>query len=219
MPRKKTPKHRRDLKKELIDGGVIEGPDFVIIRRTTALVPVNQQNKLQIVPKKRRPPLPGKTRWAFIRAFEDNRGNITKACKAAGISRQTLYRWLDSPTQLNERFRQRLRNTRPLEAKKDFYEECLEDIAAGFSEGNATAAIFGLKSLAGDRGYRDRAEERREETGDAIAIELRKLRKQFEIMAQRFGTDPRTEGKIFLEEFGPTLNPMLRTQLVSELEN
>lgn len=212
---------KRKIKKELIEGTVIEGDGFVIVRKPMALVPVNQRNKLQIIPKKRRPPKNSKTRWEFIRAFENTHGNISKSCRRANISRQTVYRWLESPTQLNQKFRERLQRTRPLEAKKDFFEECLEDIASGRSEGNATAAIFGLKSLAQDRGYRDRPEVQvNVDTGDRVTAELAKLRKQIEAMANKMDTDYKTEARYLLEsEIGKTLNPAIRAELVSELEN
>src|SRR4051812_25595699 len=116
---------KRKIKQELIEGTAFEGDGFVIVRKPMALVPVNRQDKLQKIPKKTRPPLPGKTRRAFIKWFEKYRGNISRACERTGISRQTVYRWLNSPTRINQRFRDHLQNTRVLEAKKDFFESCL----------------------------------------------------------------------------------------------
>ncbi len=144
---------RLTIKKELLEGEVIKGQDFVIVRRTSAVVPTDQRIKIQKNTKKGRPPLPGKTRMGFVKAFERHHGNITKACRDAGIkSRATVYRWLKSSTTRNQKFRQHLKNTRALEAKKDFFEECLMEAAAK-GTGNVTAIIFALKSIASDRGY------------------------------------------------------------------
>lgn len=213
---------KRKIKQEIIEGTFVEGDGFVIVRKETALVPVNQRNKIQKVPKKRRPPLPGRTRRAFIQGFEMYRGNITRACEFAGIkSRATIYRWLRSSSRINQRFREHLANLNIMEAKKDFFEGCLEDIAYGRSEGNATAAIFGLKSLAQDRGYRDRPDVQvNVDTGDGVKRELEKLRRQIELMAARMGTNFEKEARLLLDsDIGQTLNPAIRAELVSELEN
>ncbi len=210
---------KRKIKQELIEGTVIVGDGFVIVRKNRSLVPVNRRDKLQKIPKKTRPPLPGTTRRAFIKGFELYLGNITRACRYAGISRTTLYRWLRSESRINKRFKEHLQNTQVLEAKKDHLEGCLMDIAAGM-EGNAPAVIFGLKSLAQDRGYRDRPDVQvNVGRDDTVAIELAKLRRQFEAMAARMGTDPDYEARLFLEEFESTLNPAIRSELVSELKN
>lgn len=142
-----------------------------------AAVPVEGEIKLQKLPKRGRPPIPGKVRMLFVKSFERHYGNITKASQELGISRQTVYRWLNTRGRVSQKFRNHLKNTRPLEAKKDFFEACLMDLAAGQSSGSARATISALKALAWGRDHYDWLETTTDETA-GFPIELTKLRKR-----------------------------------------
>ena len=39
----------------------------------------------------------------FLKALKNNLGNISQACKASKISRQTYYRWIDDDVEFEEK--------------------------------------------------------------------------------------------------------------------
>jgi len=80
----------------------------------------------------------------FLEEFEEKKGNISVACKAAGISRTTYYAWYrDDPD-----FKESCLSVR--EARKDWIESSLDKL---ISEGDTAATIFAAKTIARDRGY------------------------------------------------------------------
>ena len=109
---------------------------------------------LQIVkPKKSRKfgtPVTSSARALFLHTFELSFGNISNACRAADISRQTYYRWINSPTRVNQRFRERLARLKPEEARLDFLEAAHTELV---NRGDVAAVIFGLKTKASARGW------------------------------------------------------------------
>ena len=80
---------------------------------------------------------------------EKTLGDVSKACKAVGISRQTHYDWLGSSYDYKKEYEM------VLESLKDFVETSL---MRNVSEGNVTAQIFWLKTKAKDRGYVEKVE-------------------------------------------------------------
>lgn len=84
---------------------------------------------------------------AMIRVLEKNLGNISEACKATGISRQTHYNWLDS----DPIYREGCDNV--IAKSIDFAESML---LKRISEGDTTATIFFLKTKGRGRGYIER---------------------------------------------------------------
>ena len=86
---------------------------------------------------------------AWLEAYKANLFNVTEACKVIEIDRSTYYRWLENDPD----FGQAVQEAR--EEKLDFIEDqLLEKIA----EGDTTAIIFALKTLAKHRGYVERQE-------------------------------------------------------------
>jgi len=88
---------------------------------------------------------------AFIKAFQNNYGNITQSVEAAGVSRSIYYQWVkDDPE-----FVSRLEAIEPKEIKKDFIETAL---MRKIREGDTAAIIFASKTQLKDRGYIERQE-------------------------------------------------------------
>lgn len=85
---------------------------------------------------------------SFIEAMKSNLGNITKACEALGISRQTYYNWLE-----DEEFKSEVANID--EYVIDFAEHSL---FKQIQENNTTATIFYLKTKGKHRGYVEKQE-------------------------------------------------------------
>lgn len=88
---------------------------------------------------------------AFIKAFQNNYGNITQSVEAAGVSRGMYYQWVkDDPE-----FLARIEAIEPKEIKKDFIENAL---LKKIREGDTAAIIFASKTQLKDRGYIERQE-------------------------------------------------------------
>ena len=120
--------------------------------------PVNACTALQIVPKKKRavgggPVITSAQRRLFLAAYEANCGIVTEACEIAQISRRTFYRWLQSPTRVNAKFRKQLEAVKPKERLIDAAELTIHKGIAG---GDVTAAIFTLKTQGRNRGWAER---------------------------------------------------------------
>jgi len=89
------------------------------------------------------------TQDQFLIAFEGSAGNITHACKAAGICRQTYYRWIDE----SDSFKKEVDDIK--ESTIDFAESIL---LGEIKNKNITATIFFLKTIGRNRGYIERQE-------------------------------------------------------------
>ena len=91
----------------------------------------------------------GHTKKALVQALEKSLGVVSTACKAAGISRDTHYRWLkedpDYKAQVEELS----------EVAVDFAESHLHKL---IKDGNPAATIFFLKTKGKGRGYVERQE-------------------------------------------------------------
>lgn len=91
----------------------------------------------------------GHTKKALVEALEKSLGVVSTACKAAGISRDTHYRWLkedpDYKAQVEELS----------EVAVDFAESHLHKL---IRDGNPAATIFFLKTKGKNRGYVERQE-------------------------------------------------------------
>ena len=103
----------------------------------------------------------------FIKAYKLNKCNITKACEAMEMSRQTFYDWMNSDAE----FKVEAENAR--EERLDHLEDKLFELVDGATydalthEGeivrlqdkpNPTSVIFALKTLGKHRGYIERQE-------------------------------------------------------------
>jgi hypothetical protein len=84
----------------------------------------------------------------WLKAFRAKLFNISAACRDIGIDRSTYYKWLDDPE-----FTEAVHDAR--EEKIDFIESRLLN---KIKEGDTTAIIFALKTLAKSRGYVERRE-------------------------------------------------------------
>lgn len=209
-------------------------PDF-ILPEAGALV-----HKRATVPQSRRvkrgggPPISNRARRLFLKVYEQSYGSISYSCVTTGISRRTYYRWkaraeadrqkdpatLGPWARRNVRFFDAIALIRPVEKKKDLIEAAL---VKRIEAGSDAAIIFGAKTIARDRGYIERpdlnAAAAASEADSTIAIELQKLRQQIERVAVQFETDYKSELREFLDVYGRSLAPAIRTELVSELEN
>jgi len=91
----------------------------------------------------------GHTKKALLAALEKSLGVVSSACKTAGISRDTHYRWLkedpEYKTAVNELS----------EVALDFAESHLHKL---IKDGNPAATIFFLKTKGKGRGYVERQE-------------------------------------------------------------
>jgi transposase-like protein len=124
--------------------------------KSTALVAVSRHD----LPQTRRTRKTGErvlgtTRSAFLKAYETSGGNVTKACQLVGIHRRTFYRWRDSMTRVNVKFRKRLATIRPTDFLLDTAEST---ITSAMNNGDVTAAIFTLKTKGRQRGWNERPE-------------------------------------------------------------
>jgi hypothetical protein len=85
----------------------------------------------------------------LIEALDSSSGNITYACKAAGISRNSYYLWLKN----NPQFKEKVDDIN--EGAVDFAESKLKEHIAN---GDTTCLIFFLKTKGRARGYVERVE-------------------------------------------------------------
>lgn len=90
--------------------------------------------------------LPATKQEMVLSALSETLGNITEACKSAGISRSEFYRFMQV-----DQFAERVTEIR--EEKLDFAENSL---FTQIQEGNTVATIFYLKCHGKHRGYIDK---------------------------------------------------------------
>jgi hypothetical protein len=88
---------------------------------------------------------------AFIDAYSKTFGNITEACKAIGVSRNTFYEYM----KLDPKFKEAIDNAEPDEVFIDF---AFNALAERISKGDTTAIIFALKTKGKKRGFIERSE-------------------------------------------------------------
>src|SRR5262245_23035656 len=93
---------------------------------------------------------PPETRKLFLLAYEETCGNISASCAAAGIARKTFYRWVQSPSRVNQKFRDRLGRIKPEERFLDLAEAV---VVKKLRDGDLTAARFILDKRGKSRGY------------------------------------------------------------------
>ena len=91
----------------------------------------------------------GHTKKALVEALEKSLGVVSTACKAAGISRDTHYRWLKEDPEYKAQVEELS------EVALDFAESHLHKL---IKDGNPAATIFFLKTKGKNRGYVERQE-------------------------------------------------------------
>ena len=91
----------------------------------------------------------GHTKKALVEALEKSLGVVSTACKAAGISRDTHYRWLKEDAEYKAQVEELS------EVALDFAESHLHKL---IKDGNPAATIFFLKTKGKGRGYVERQE-------------------------------------------------------------
>ena len=91
----------------------------------------------------------GHTKKALVEALEKSLGVVSTACKAAGISRDTHYRWLKEDPEYKAQVEELS------EVAIDFAESHLHKL---IRDGNPAATIFFLKTKGKGRGYVERQE-------------------------------------------------------------
>jgi hypothetical protein len=88
---------------------------------------------------------------AFLSAYEQSFGNISRACQAVPINRSTYYDWMAKDAE----FKAAVEQVEPQEVFVDFAEGALADKIA---QGDTTAIIFALKTKGKRRGYVEKGE-------------------------------------------------------------
>lgn len=88
---------------------------------------------------------------AFIEAYGQTFGNITQACAASDISRQTFYNWKENDSV----FVESLKSIEPDELLLDFVERKLVE---KINSGDTAVLIFVAKTKGKKRGYIERQE-------------------------------------------------------------
>ena len=81
-------------------------------------------------------------RLAFIPIFRSNATDVSRSCKAFGISRTAFYEWYNNPE--DKRFREAIEEER--EAMKDFGESQLLTLMKGIPKLDATGKLIGWTS-------------------------------------------------------------------------
>ncbi len=104
-----------------------------------------------------------KKKAAFLEAYESKANNVSLACKAVGIVRQTYYNWL----QEDEQFKNSVQEMD--EAMLDFAETAL---FKQIKDGNTISLIFFLKTKGKKRGYVERQEITGADGVDSIRITI-----------------------------------------------
>lgn len=90
-----------------------------------------------------------KEKSAFLEALDRTKGIVRTACRQAGVSRSTFYRWYDEDAD----FRDKVDDVKELQ--KDFAESL---ILKKIEEEDTTMLIFYAKTQMKDRGYTTRTE-------------------------------------------------------------
>ena len=125
-----------------VDGTQVKKSGSAMVNKANAAVvkkdgePVNKRNKEALAKK-------------VIETLENTlNGNVTKACKAAGIPLRTFYNWRKK----DKKFADEVEAARSvaIEMTKDHNEDKLQEL---IDAGDTTATIFYLKTKARDRGY------------------------------------------------------------------
>jgi len=81
--------------------------------------------------------------------YMSNGYSVTAFAGSIGVARSTVYKWADEHPDFSDALKS-------AQAKSSiWWEDCLRDIAQG-KDGNATAAIFGLKNRSADE-WRDKS--------------------------------------------------------------
>jgi len=164
-------------------------------------------------PKKPREIRISNARRLFLEAYERTFGNISASAEIAGVNRVTVYRWLNSNSRVNQRFRKKLELIKPRERRKDFIEAAFMQLVA---EGVPSVVIHGAKTDLRDRGLGEPLEK---ETPDAENEELKKLRAIIENRAAQEGVSYEEMLKVFNENYRHLYKPEVVEKLVSEANN
>lgn len=85
----------------------------------------------------------------FIKTLTESFGNISKACKAVGISRRTYYNWVEK----DKEFKDEVENIGEF-----IIDEVENHLFKQIKEGNTAATIFYLKTKGKHRGYIEKQE-------------------------------------------------------------
>ena len=156
-----------------------------------------------------------RTRAAFLTAYERNFGNVSITRREVGIHRRTFYRWLDSPTEVNVRFRRALEKLRPKEHHLDMLEAAHTELVRKL---DTAAVIFGLKTKAKLRGWGERefpADLAKPVDENPDLTMLRALVRQ---RAQSKGITYYDELRIYLGLFGDVIDPTIADTLSAEIQ-
>jgi hypothetical protein len=133
---------------------------------------------------------------AFLKAYEENFGNVTIACKLAGIHRQTFYRWLESETRVNKKFRERLKLTKPEERQVDYLESAFNERV---KDGSDTLIKFGLTAKGRGRGWVERQ--------DTAVLDTEAITKLLDAFAEVVKQNPdmtESERALWIRDFAET---------------
>ena len=113
---------------------------------------------------------------AMLLALEASMGIVSTACKSAGISRDTHYRWLKEDEDYSKKVDEMNNVT------LDFVES---ELHKKIKKGNLTAIIFYLKCRGKDRGYIE--QQRIEHSGAIFTKTLQEVEEELESIEKQLG--------------------------------
>lgn len=153
----------------------------------------------------------GRKQALFLQAWELTCGNVSAACKMAGISRTAYYRWLASHSQQCRQFRLDLAELRPAERLKDAAESV---IMHHLERNDLKAAMFVLKERGGERGWNgSQASAKPEEPVDQLGEDMKPLLDKINQRARSADmTFPQAVAE-FLDVFRYTIKPEVTERL------
>ncbi len=180
----------------------------------SSLITTRQQDVFAKIPSLRngrpRSALNSVARRIFLQAYEDNFGNVSAACRAAGIGRRTFYRWMESDSRINVKFREALKLIKPEERHLDMLEAAHTQLVQKL---DPAAVIFGLKTKGRRRGWSERDRLEKEEAQDYADKTASELKAVIEERARQKGISFQEELKNYLDFFADRLLPEIRTNL------
>ncbi|MDA7640571.1 phBC6A51 family helix-turn-helix protein [Opitutaceae bacterium] len=97
---------------------------------------------------------------ALLTALRNNRGNISKACGATGVSRGTFYNWREIDSDFAERVQH---------VDDDIVDLAQDKLMEKVEEGNIQAITFVLKTKGRRRGY-GKSEEEEDSSGRRLRL-------------------------------------------------
>jgi hypothetical protein len=124
--------NKDEIKSKMLEKSGLEGSEAKMLQSLKAA-----NNTRDVIKKRER----------FVLSLAETLGNVTEACKLAGISRRTYYNWYEESPE----FRQAVQDVH--ETRLDMLEEAA--LKKALEKQDTTMLIFLLKTQAAQRGYQE----------------------------------------------------------------